>query len=120
MRGGGEVVSAAATFAAGQARDLVATAQSWQNGLYPPHTELDEVTEQLRLLVDVLLTDAGARAAALLEGSLARQTLADVVAHARCVVAAGPGPGLRSATTHARALADVADRLLRDLEGTEQ
>lgn len=110
----------AATFAADQARALVAIAQSWQNGVLPPHTELDEVTEKLRLLVDLLLTDTEARAAALLKGGPPRQTLANVVADARRVIADGPGPGLRSATNHARALADVADRLLRDQEGTDQ
>ncbi len=120
MRGGGDVVSAAATFAAGQAHQLVATAKSWQHGVYPPHTELDQVTEQLRLLLDILLTDTESRAAALLDGSPARQTLADSIADARCAIGAGPGPGLRSATNYARALADVADRLLREREGTDR
>jgi uncharacterized protein DUF6415 len=113
-------MSPAVKFAAGQARELVANAQRWRNGILPPHTELDEMTEQLRLLLDILLTDAESRAAALLEDSPTRQTLADVVAAARAVIADGPGPGLRSATNHARALADVADRLLRDQEGTDQ
>lgn len=113
-------MSRAATFATIQAHDLIAVARSWQKGVYPRHTELDQVTENLRLLMDILLSDAESRAAKLLEGSSARQTLADVVADTRRVITAGPGTGLCSAINHARALADAAERLVRDQKTSEQ
>lgn len=101
-----------------KARALVVVAQNWRRGVYPPHTELADTTEKLRVLLGVLLSDAEGRAAKLLDGSPARQTLTRVIAEAQRVVAAGPGPGLVSATNHARALANAADRLLRDREAS--
>jgi uncharacterized protein DUF6415 len=108
------VNAAVVTYNAENARTLIVTAQDWQHGVYPPHAELADTTEKLRVLLGVLLSDAEGRAAKLLEGSPARQTLAHVIADAQYVVAAGPGPGLVSATNHARALANAAERLLRD------
>lgn len=108
---------AVAPYEAQQARALVAAAQSWRRDVYPRHTEVGEVTDKLRALLAGLLAATENRAATLLAGSPVQQILAGVIADAHRVVAAGPGPGLRSATNHARALADVVDRLLRDREG---
>lgn len=107
-------MSAVAADDAERGRALVVVAKGWRRGAYPRHTELAETTEKLRALLGTLLSDAEGHAAKLIEGSPARQTLAEVIAEAQRAVAAGPGPGLQSATDHARALADAADRLLRD------
>jgi hypothetical protein len=109
-------VNAVATYNTENARAVIVIAQSWQCGAYPPHTELADTTEKLRVLLGILLSEAEGRAAKLLDGSPARQTLTRVIAEAHRVIAAGPGPGLVSATNHARALANTADRLLRDRE----
>lgn len=75
-------------------RELIGTARGWQDGAFPPPTELDQVTQQLRLLLDLLLTEAEARGAKLIQGSPARRALAVVVTEARQVISDGPGPGL--------------------------
>lgn len=108
---------AVAPYDAEEARALVAVAQSWRRDVYPRHTEVGAVTEKLRALLAGLLSAAENSAATLLDDSPVQRIFADVITDARRVVAAGPGPGLRSATNHARALADVVDRLLRDREG---
>lgn len=92
--------------------EVIAVPCNWPEGYYPTHTELSEVTGRLCLLIDILTVDAESRVACLPEDDPARAACGEAIGEARRILGAGPGTGLRSATAHARSLADTAERLL--------